>query len=215
VKPFVQLRDALFDARATQWIAAALLSAALATAVLTLVTVGFGARLSERSGFQLGHLQMAGVVRWWNPEASPTEILAAWKRQEILDVAQRAQWWDWWYPIAYGALGALLMVALARAYPPGNPRHIWAQVPSFLVIAALLDELENVFLALMLWTGSSSQALALPASALATLKWACVVFFLLGVATALARVSRTPAAPMPTPGDLDGPPVAPVETSSV
>ena len=192
MKPLAMLRSALFDARSTQWLAAALLSVFIATAVLTFVLAGFRGRLTEKTPFHLVHLQMAAARQWWTPDASANRILAAWKEKEVFDDARRAQWWDWWFPLAYGGFAALVMVALRRAHPVrGSPGDVRASVPIFVVAAAFFDEIENVFMSIMLTDAETSwTVMSYLATAFASVKWVCFVFVLIGALAAAIVTSR-------------------------
>src|SRR5262245_20856595 len=118
--------------RSPQWLAAWTLIAFVAMAASGHVLRGVSAPLSEKTGFKLVDLGLAGwhpiLTRVRTPHGSlndllgavglethaAADIIRAWSEARVLDAARRAQQIDFFFPVTYGAFGLLLAVGLWR-----------------------------------------------------------------------------------------------------
>jgi hypothetical protein len=173
-----------------QWLASWTLTAFIATLVFMIVLGALTRPLAEKTPFKLMHLELSGL-RGQSGPASTGAILKAWKDNNVLDQARRAQAVDFLFPLAYGSFALLLATGLRRldaGYPAGG-RWIWGVAAG--TVAAVLDECENVCLwSILHQTNYSGGALAVLAAIAAAAK-----FLLLGVAllTFLATIVRARA----------------------
>ena len=136
------------------------------------------------------HLELSGLRAATAP-ASTGAVLKAWKDNNVLDQARRAQAVNFLFPLAYGPFALLLAIGLRRldpGYPTGG-RWIWGVAAG--ALAAVFDECENVCLWSVLnrtdYTGGTLAVLAAIAAA--------AKFLLLAVAllTFLATIARARA----------------------
>jgi hypothetical protein len=173
-----------------QWLASWTLTAFIATLVFMIVLGALTRPLAEKTPFKLMHLELSGLRAEKDP-ASTSAILKAWKDNNVLDQARRAQAVDFLFPLAYGSFALLLATGLRRQHPayPAAGGWIWGVAAG--AGAAVLDECENLCLwSILHQTDYTGGALAVLATIAAATK-----FLLLGVAllTFLVAIARARA----------------------
>lgn len=169
---------AAIDGLDSQWLATWVLSALVATFVLSTVLSAATTPLVERTKTTLFDLQLSGLHPWLadglTDGGGAKEILRRWKGAGVLGDARRGQAIDFAFPVAYGFFFLGLAAALWRVHPdhPHGGRWVWGI--GLGALAALLDEGENAFLWRMLMRPDDDPGRLVPAlaSALAIGKYA-------------------------------------------
>jgi hypothetical protein len=172
---------AAIDRMDSQWLATWVLSALVATFVLSTVLSAASSPLVERTKTTLVDLQLSGLPPWLADRLTDAggarEILQRWQGAGVLGAARRGQAIDFAFPVAYGFFFLGLAAALWRVHPdyPHGGRWVWGVALG--ALAALLDEGENAFLWRMLMRPDDDPGRLVPAfaTALAIGKYALLV----------------------------------------
>jgi hypothetical protein len=137
-----------------QWLAAWTLVAFVATLILMYIVSFLGGPLQEKTGVRVAKLQVIGASVVFKEktevEADAKRILEAWGKTGVFQYALISQQFDFLFPLAYGSFSLLLSIGMWRChkkYPIGG-RWVWCL--GFGAMAAVLDELENIFIWLIL-----------------------------------------------------------------
>ena len=181
------------DGLDSQWLATWVLSALVATFVLSTVLSAATAPLVERTKTTLFDLQLSGLPPWlaerFTDAGGAREILRRWKGAGVLGAARRGHAIDFAFPVAYGFFFLGLAAALWRVHPdhPHGGRWVWGI--GLGALAALLDEGENAFLWRMLMRPDDDPGRLVPAlaSALAIGRYALLAAVLLILCQAIRR----------------------------
>ena len=140
-----------------EWLPTWTLSALALSLIFAYVLSSVGSPLQEKTGQTLAHLQISGsypLLKWtpWGKDRAE-DILKNWKEKGALSDARRAQKIDFFFPFAYGTFFLLFSIGMWRCHPkyPRGGKWVWCLALG--TVAAALDEVENIFMCLMLSFG--------------------------------------------------------------